>query len=94
MAVPDDTVLCRCEGTTVGAVPQAIAEGLTDARPLKLATRAGMGPCQGRLCATATVLAIASETGRALDAAGPSGTRLPLRPVPFGAFVGDGAGQG
>lgn len=44
----DNTVLCRCEDVTVGAVRHA--GGWQQA---KLQTRCGMGPCQGRTCATA-----------------------------------------
>jgi D-hydroxyproline dehydrogenase subunit alpha len=47
----DDTVICRCEEVTAGelkATAQATeARGL---RSLKLSTRAGLGPCQGRVC--------------------------------------------
>jgi NADPH-dependent 2,4-dienoyl-CoA reductase/sulfur reductase-like enzyme len=48
--VSDETVLCRCEGVTFGAARAAQALGADDPRALKLLTRAGMGPCQGRLC--------------------------------------------
>lgn len=40
-----DTILCRCEDITVGAV-----NGRSDSRDIKLQTRCGMGPCQGRIC--------------------------------------------
>jgi NADPH-dependent 2,4-dienoyl-CoA reductase/sulfur reductase-like enzyme len=43
-----DTLVCRCED-----VPLQALEGHTDARAAKLATRCGMGPCQGRICGTA-----------------------------------------
>ncbi|WP_433680297.1 FAD-dependent oxidoreductase [Nocardia sp. CA-119907] len=48
-----DTVICRCEGTTRGELTAAW-DRVTGAgyRPTKLATRAGLGPCQGRICAT------------------------------------------
>lgn len=44
----DDTVICRCED-----VPWATLrpfEGPESSRDAKLATRCGMGPCQGRIC--------------------------------------------
>ncbi|WP_067533988.1 FAD-dependent oxidoreductase [Nocardia crassostreae] len=47
-----DTVICRCEGTTRGELTAAwdrTAGGAYRAR--KLTTRAGLGPCQGRICA-------------------------------------------
>ncbi|WP_239003546.1 FAD-dependent oxidoreductase [Nocardia panacis] len=47
-----DTVLCRCEGTTRGDLAAVWSSTGGDAyRPAKLATRAGLGPCQGRMCA-------------------------------------------
>jgi thioredoxin reductase len=46
-----DTVLCRCESVTAGAVDALLAQGVCDAGSIKRATRAGMGRCQGRYCA-------------------------------------------
>ncbi|MFG1793421.1 FAD-dependent oxidoreductase [Nocardia sp. NPDC049149] len=47
-----ETVLCRCEGTTRDDLTTAWARAAGDSyRPAKLATRAGLGPCQGRMCA-------------------------------------------
>lgn len=43
-----DTVVCRCEDVTFGALAQR--DGWIDA---KLHTRCGMGPCQGRVCGVA-----------------------------------------
>lgn len=43
-----DTLICRCED-----VPLHALDGHTDARSAKLATRCGMGACQGRICGTA-----------------------------------------
>jgi NAD(P)H-nitrite reductase large subunit len=41
----DDTLICRCED-----VPWSAVRGCADLRSAKLATRCGMGHCQGRLC--------------------------------------------
>ncbi|WP_446035077.1 (2Fe-2S)-binding protein, partial [Streptomyces olivaceus] len=79
--VTDDTVVCRCEEVTAGAVREA-ADGLGagDVRTVKLLTRAGMGWCQGRMCATA----VAGLTGCHSDP-----PRRPLaRPVPLGILAG------
>jgi NADPH-dependent 2,4-dienoyl-CoA reductase/sulfur reductase-like enzyme len=52
--VTDDTVACRCEEVTAGAVRAAVGElGAGDVRTVKLLTRAGMGWCQGRMCGSA-----------------------------------------
>ncbi|KRE88372.1 oxidoreductase [Frateuria sp. Soil773] len=43
-----DTVVCRCEDVALAAL-----DGFDDARAAKLATRCGMGACQGRVCGSA-----------------------------------------
>ncbi|MEX0431273.1 FAD-dependent oxidoreductase [Spiribacter insolitus] len=48
---PDpDAVICACEGARVRVVDQAVALGLADLSSIKVVTRCGMGPCQGRYC--------------------------------------------
>ncbi|WP_233188957.1 NAD(P)/FAD-dependent oxidoreductase [Subtercola sp. Z020] len=47
----DDTVVCRCEEVTYGALRgAATATGGESLRSIKLASRAGLGICQGRVC--------------------------------------------
>ncbi|WP_280665446.1 NAD(P)/FAD-dependent oxidoreductase [Kitasatospora sp. MAP12-44] len=49
-----ETEVCRCEEVPVAAVREALDElGASDARTVKLLTRAGMGWCQGRMCGPA-----------------------------------------
>ncbi|HEX4441654.1 MAG TPA: 2Fe-2S iron-sulfur cluster-binding protein [Thermoanaerobaculia bacterium] len=43
-----DTIVCRCEDAARGPIAAC-----ADAREAKLVTRAGMGPCQGRVCGPA-----------------------------------------
>lgn len=43
----DDTIVCRCEGATRAAIVEFAG---TSSRGMRLATRAGLGPCQGRTC--------------------------------------------
>jgi glycine/D-amino acid oxidase-like deaminating enzyme len=77
--IADDTILCRCEAVTAGALR---AEGAASPGALKKATRAGMGRCQGRLCG-ATVARFAGA--REDDAwAAP---RAPVKPVPAMALA-------
>ncbi|MFF3328012.1 FAD-dependent oxidoreductase [Streptomyces sp. NPDC002888] len=78
--VTDDTVVCRCEEVTAGAVRQAVGElGAGDLRTVKLLTRAGMGWCQGRMCAPG----VAGVAGCELT----PGRRMPARPVPLGVLA-------
>ncbi|MFC9117405.1 NAD(P)/FAD-dependent oxidoreductase [Streptomyces sp. NPDC057092] len=77
--VTDDTVVCRCEEVPAGAVREALPLGAGDLRTVRLLTRAGMGWCQGRLCAPA----VAALTGCA-----PTPYRRPFaRPVPLGVLA-------
>ncbi|PWI14918.1 FAD/NAD(P)-binding oxidoreductase [Streptomyces sp. Act143] len=78
--VTDDTVVCRCEEVTGGAIREAVTElGAGDVRTVKLLTRAGMGWCQGRMCGSAVAgLAGCPETA----------ARRPFaRPVPLGVLA-------
>jgi NADPH-dependent 2,4-dienoyl-CoA reductase/sulfur reductase-like enzyme len=47
LATPQ-TLICRCEDVSLEAL-----DDFTDARDAKLATRCGMGACQGRICGSA-----------------------------------------
>lgn len=76
----DDTLVCRCEEVPASAVREAVEElGATDARTVKLLTRAGMGWCQGRMC-SAAVAGLAGCEER-------SARRPFARPVPLGVLA-------
>ncbi|MFF4756131.1 FAD-dependent oxidoreductase [Streptomyces sp. NPDC002514] len=81
----DATDVCRCEEVSAGAVREALADyGARDARTVKLLTRAGMGWCQGRVCAPAVACLAAGAGG---DSAPASPERRPLAvPVPLGVL--------
>lgn len=90
--LPDDEVVCRCEEVTAGAVRRACRDlGADDLRSAKILTRAGMGLCQGRMCAHAVHELVASASGRApADAAlTRAGERLPALPVPLSVLAAD-----
>ena len=76
-----DTVLCRCEDVTVAQVDSAIADGAREAAQVKLWTRAGMGPCQGRMCHPSIVIALSRATGKTIAEVGPYGVRAPIKPL-------------
>ncbi|WP_328437431.1 FAD-dependent oxidoreductase [Streptomyces sp. NBC_00444] len=78
--ITDDTVVCRCEEVTGGAIREAVTDlGAGDLRTVKLLTRAGMGWCQGRVCGPAVA-------GLAGCAQAP-GRRPFARPVPLGVLA-------
>lgn len=50
----DDTVICRCEETPYAELKSAAEDPVAPGpQALKLGTRAGLGPCQGRMCGPA-----------------------------------------
>lgn len=86
----DATTVCRCEEVRAGTVRAAVAAGAADGRQVKQLTRAGMGWCQGRMCATAIEwLARAGPSGA--GAVGvepfPAVERLVAAPVTLGALA-------
>jgi thioredoxin reductase len=90
LAMPDATMVCRCEGVTAGAIRQAAATGRSDVSGVKAGTRAGMGPCQGRQCGLALAALAAAATG-----ARPAGiaARMPIKPVPVSSLLTPAAGE-
>jgi NADPH-dependent 2,4-dienoyl-CoA reductase/sulfur reductase-like enzyme len=73
--VGPDMVVCRCEDVVHGRLAAAASS-----REAKLATRAGMGPCQGRVCGPA----LSFLHGWAGDS-----IRPPVTPVPVSVLEGD-----
>jgi thioredoxin reductase/bacterioferritin-associated ferredoxin len=87
-AIPADCVVCRCEEVTRVEIEAARAAGARDLNQLKQFTRCGMGPCQGRMCGEAAAELLAAHVG-SRAAVGCFTPRLPLRPVPMQALLGD-----
>ncbi|MFE3316600.1 NAD(P)/FAD-dependent oxidoreductase, partial [Embleya sp. NPDC059213] len=85
----DDTLLCRCEEVTYGQIRCTLREnpGLGTADAVKLLTRAGMGPCQGRMCGPALVELLHQETHIPRETLGPFTARPPIKPLPVSALA-------
>jgi len=83
----EDTIVCRCEELTRGETDAAIAAGCTTYRTFKVATRLGMGPCQGRMCWPTMARAIALKTGKPIEDSGPTSVRPPIAPVTLGELA-------
>lgn len=88
-AVPDETVVCRCEGITAGEVRDTAGYGGAEANRVKSLARLGMGRCQGRYCQLAGAELIAARAGIAVSEAGRLREQAPVRPVPIGAWIGE-----
>jgi len=79
---PDDTTLvCRCEELTAGQIREAIAQGACHPAQIKGQTRAGMGPCQGRMCAATIAEMIAASCSLDMPQVGTLRVRPPLKPL-------------
>lgn len=84
---PDETLVCRCEEVSAGAIREALRSGAAGPNQIKAFLRSGMGPCQGRTCGPVLHALSAELLGR-----GPGETpvltcRDPLRPVSVGEFA-------
>jgi NADPH-dependent 2,4-dienoyl-CoA reductase/sulfur reductase-like enzyme len=85
-ALPDETVVCRCESVTVGELRQ-IVQG-TEAHELNRAkafSRVGMGRCQGRYCGHAAAEVIADAARVPLEQVGRLRAQAPVKPMNIAA---------
>jgi len=81
--IPDEVIICRCEEVTAGEIRNVIAEGITSINEIKALTRAGMGPCQGRMCAPIITEMVSIETKRPVEEVGFFAPRPPIKPIPL-----------
>lgn len=81
--LPDDTILCQCEGGTVGDLKRLLAsDDRPSPREVKLNGRFGMGACQGRFCVEWAGVLMAQPTGGPQPSAADfAGRRWPMRPL-------------
>lgn len=89
--IADDTLVCRCEEVTAGRIRAAARDAAPDPNAVKAATRAGMGPCQGRQCGYTVQALIAEVHGLPVSQVGFFNIRPPLKPITLGelALLGD-----
>jgi NADPH-dependent 2,4-dienoyl-CoA reductase/sulfur reductase-like enzyme len=83
----DATIVCRCEELTAGQVRQAARLGATGPNQAKAYLRAGMGPCQGRMCGITVAALIAEERGTSIAEAGALRPRAPFKPLTVGELA-------
>lgn len=81
---PADTIACRCEDVSFGQIDAALRTAPT-ANAAKLATRCGMGPCQGRNCEHVLLRRLPDS----LEKQDGFKARFPARPVRIGEIVPD-----
>jgi NAD(P)H-nitrite reductase large subunit len=77
LACPDTTI-CRCEEISRQEIEEGIEFGGTNISTLKVITRAGMGPCQGKMCWPAVARLIADKEGKSVAEVGNVRVRPPI----------------
>lgn len=80
-APADRTIVCRCEEITAGEIRALATVGCPGPNQIKAATRAGMGPCQGRQCGYTVTRILSSAQNRPPSEVGFFHIRPPLKPV-------------
>ncbi|MBF9235325.1 FAD/NAD(P)-dependent oxidoreductase [Microvirga alba] len=89
-ALPDDTILCRCESVTVGSLRMAAtALGAPEVNRAKAFVRVGMGRCQGRFCGPASAEILAAVLGKSTDGVGRLRGQAPVKPLPIATVPED-----
>lgn len=83
----DDVIVCRCEEVRAGEVRALVRRGAQGPNQAKFFSRAGMGPCQGRLCGLTICETMAAEAGRSPGEIGHMRLRAPVKPVTVGAMA-------
>lgn len=83
----DDTIVCRCEEVTAGAIRGHAKLGCLGPNQAKALGRAGMGPCQGRYCGLTVTALLAEANGQSPDETGYYRIRPPLKPVTLGELA-------
>lgn len=87
-----DVPVCRCEEVSARAVRGAAADGAPGPNQAKAFLRAGMGPCQGRMCGLTVTEIMADAHGKEPGAIGYYRIRPPIKPVTVGELAAlDGA---
>lgn len=82
-ALPDETIVCRCEAITAGALRHAGgALGAPEVNRAKAFVRTGMGRCQGRMCGLAAAEILAAARSEPVEAAGRLRGAAPVKPLP------------
>jgi D-hydroxyproline dehydrogenase subunit alpha len=79
----DDTCICRCESVSYGDLRRVLSEHghIRTANAAKLATRAGMGMCQGRLCAHNVTQLVSESRQLAAADVGAFQVQFPVKPL-------------
>ncbi len=87
LAPEDATIVCRCEEITAGQIRAAARAGAQGPNQAKAFLRAGMGPCQGRVCGASVAEIMAHAQQRPMAEAATYRARPPFKPVTVGELA-------
>jgi hydrogen cyanide synthase HcnB len=86
--LPDELMICRCEGITAGALRHASTSlGAGELNRAKALSRVGMGRCQGRICEPIAAELLAATRGIPVDQVGRFRAQAPVKPIPMNLFA-------
>lgn len=85
--IDDDTLLCRCEEITCREAREWLDRGVNSPTQLKMASRIGMGRCQGRFCGPNLRDVLAYELGDQADLDDSLTARPPVKPITLGVLA-------
>jgi sarcosine oxidase subunit alpha len=85
--VEDDTIVCRCEHVTAGEIRDLIRKGYQDINEIKTVTRACMGACGAKTCAS-LIRRLFKEEGIPYNKITDPSKRPIFIEVPLGIFAG------
>lgn len=80
-------IICRCEEVTIDDIQDAINAGATTSQEMKMATRAGMGLCQGRICRPLLEAMLPTFYKESDDSPSQLTFHQPVRPVSLAKIV-------
>ena len=88
-ALPDDTVICRCETIRAGELRgSARLKGAWEVNRAKAFSRVGMGRCQGRYCGHAAAEVLAASAGVPIEEVGRLRSQAPVKPLSIATIDG------
>lgn len=82
-SMADDTILCRCENISAGALRAAATGGAPEVNRAKALSRIGMGRCQGRVCGPPAAEVLAAALECSVEQVGRLRGQPPVKPIPL-----------
>lgn len=89
----NDVIICRCEEVGYSQLKEAMANGACTSQELKMATRAGMGMCQGRVCRRLLEMMVFEQNARIQSISSKLTIHAPVRPLSLSMVTGKERGK-